>query len=63
MGTTTTSRQFRLPQWPLPAHRVLLQWDKCGQMREVYEGQAMFPNGTYVEVEIKAVKTAKVVLE
>lgn len=50
---------------PLPevGQTVLLQWNKWANMYEVPEGAPMLPQGTYIEVQVKAIKTAKVILE
>ena len=51
----------------LPAPTVgdthLMRWDAFGGLRQVREGEPYYANGTYIEVEVKEVKTAKVVLE
>jgi hypothetical protein len=48
---------------PTVGQKVLLNWAKWGNMVEVQEGSPMSPRATYVEVEVKAIKTAKVILE
>jgi hypothetical protein len=48
---------------PAIGQKILLSWAKWGNMNEVPEGHYMIPNGTYVEVEVTAIKTAKVILE
>ena len=42
--------------------KVLLSWAPYGIMAEVLGGEPMYP-GVYVEVEVKSIKTAKLLLE
>ena len=48
---------------PTLGSKILLSFYAYGQMHEVTDGSFMLPNGTYIEVEVKSVKTAKLVLE
>jgi hypothetical protein len=48
---------------PIVGQKVLLPWSKFGNMYEVQDGQPRSPRATYVEDEVKAIKTAKVILE
>jgi hypothetical protein len=49
---------------PAVGEKLLLHChDWSPNLHEVLEGSPMSPNGTYVEVEVRAVKKAKVILE
>jgi hypothetical protein len=49
---------------PTVGDKILLHLNNWSpSLQEVLEGSPMSPNGTYVEVEVRAIKTAKVVLE
>lgn len=43
--------------------KLLLGYQEFGPMHEYIEGTPIIPNRNYIEVEVKAIKMTKVVLE
>jgi len=62
LGGATALQAPKERQQPEVGSKVLLQWHPWSNMSEVAEGNPQFP-GTYIEVEVTAIKTAKLLLE